>query len=203
VEPTPAPAPGPPAPATGPAPASRATAPPAGFGEVLAQARPALEAYARRLVGSRGSSHLGGLEPEDLVQEAQARALRFQERYDPDRPLLPWLRQILLRRFLDELRRHRSAPVEAALGRTSEAATLDPACPEPGAAERLARREEVEHLLGRLGEPERAILEGFHRRGRSLAELAAELRMPTGTIKSHLHRARRRLAAHLEHHEAN
>ncbi|MDF1799854.1 MAG: sigma-70 family RNA polymerase sigma factor [Planctomycetota bacterium] len=176
-----------------------------GFREQLGHARSELTAYARRLLG--GGSR-AGLEPEDLVQETLARALRFEDRYDPARPLVPWLRQVLLRRFLDELRRRRAAPVEAPVGfgmrpgvggNTDQGAgrhrsALEPICTEPQPAEQLARREEAELLLANLDEPERSILDGFHRRGRSIAELAAELAMPSGTIKSHLHRARQRLA---------
>ena len=168
------------------------------YGDQLGSARDELTSYARRLVGGRGRP-TAGLEPEDLVQETLARALRFEARYDSDRPLVPWLRQILLRRFLDELRRHRSTPVDAPVGfgsagGQSDDRQLDPASEEEQPAEVLARREEAELMLANLDEPERSILDGFHRHGRSIAELADELDMPSGTIKSHLHRARRRLA---------
>ena len=164
------------------------------FGDALEAARPELLARARGLVAGRR-----GLDAEDLVQEALARALRFQERYDPARPLLPWLRQVLLRRFLDELRRQGAAPVQPAVGRPERdaAAPAEPRDPTPDAAELAARRDEAEALLARLGEPERTLLDRFHRGGASIGELAAETGLPPGTIKSHLHRARRRLAREL------
>jgi RNA polymerase sigma-70 factor (ECF subfamily) len=49
-------------------------------------------------------------------------------------------------------------------------------------------------VLARLSSLERALLLRFHAQGRSVHELAAELGLPEGTIKSHLHRARRKLA---------
>jgi len=54
--------------------------------------------------------------------------------------------------------------------------------------------ESVEALLMPLAAVERDVLLRFHRDGRSVREIARALGMPEGTVKSHLHRARRRLA---------
>lgn len=74
--------------------------------------------------------------------------------------------------------------------RTPDSLTEEPAAapgPDPHAAENVAR------LLAALPELERRVLCLFHGEGRSVAELARELALPESTVKSHLHRARRRL----------
>jgi DNA-directed RNA polymerase specialized sigma24 family protein len=37
------------------------------------------------------------------------------------------------------------------------------------------------------------VVERFHTQGRPIPEIAAEMGIPEGTVKSHLHRARRRM----------
>ncbi len=54
-------------------------------------------------------------------------------------------------------------------------------------------REELEALLRRLKPIEREVLLRFHRDEASVEEIARQLAMPAGTVKSHLHRARARL----------
>lgn len=141
---------------------------------------PALRRFARRLVGRAD-------EAEDLVQEVLHRALRYRHAFDPRGSLPGWLRRTALRALVDErARRGREPASGAALDELPDAA-----------AERAARRgelgEELERLLARLAPVERDVLLRFHRRGESIDEIAAALDMPAGTVKSHLHRARRRL----------
>jgi RNA polymerase sigma-70 factor (ECF subfamily) len=50
-------------------------------------------------------------------------------------------------------------------------------------------------LLAGLEPIERTVLLCFHRDGRPVAAIARELRLPVGTVKSHLSRGRSRLAA--------
>jgi RNA polymerase sigma-70 factor (ECF subfamily) len=59
--------------------------------------RPRLLALARRIVGPNDA--------EDVVQTALIEAWRARERYDPARPLEPWLLTIVRRRAIDALRR--------------------------------------------------------------------------------------------------
>ncbi|MCB9902791.1 MAG: RNA polymerase sigma factor [Planctomycetes bacterium] len=148
------------------------------FADRLAAALPELRAYASRLVR--------GIEREELVQEVAARALRSAESHDPRRPLAPWLRRTALRAWIDAHER----------GAREPASVPDPqVAVESDELRAVEMHEEVEHWLGRLAPAERDVLERFHRKGQSLREISAALEMPEGTIKSHLHRARRRLAA--------
>jgi DNA-directed RNA polymerase specialized sigma24 family protein len=83
---------------------------------------------------------------------------------------------------LADLRRER-ARLETEL----DASTL----PARDAADRLAEGEQLERALAPL---ERDIVLRFHGRGDSVREIARALHMPEGTVKSHQHRSRRKLA---------
>ena len=125
------------------------------------------------------------LDPEDLLQDVMERALRYRHAHDPGRALLPWLRRVAFRVFLDqrEALRRRPAPAEDLA-----------AVPAPERAPRLDQADELGRLLAALPAVERRVLLAFHRDGLSIAEVAAATGLPAGTVKSHLHRARRRLA---------
>jgi len=146
----------------------------------LAAAQPGLRAHVAALMGSRC-----GADREDVVQETLSRALAHRHAHDGERALLPWLKGIALRVYLDLLEgeRRRPRPLE---GHEEPCARRSP---DP-----VALAEEVARLLERLAPTERAVLERFHRQGESIRGIAHALDLPEGTVKSHLHRARRRLA---------
>jgi RNA polymerase sigma-70 factor (ECF subfamily) len=139
---------------------------------------PALRAFLARLSGPgrRG-------EVDDLVQETMARVLRLRASYDPERPLGPWLRTTALRLLIDHRRK-------VADGAISLAADVEAGARSDGAEQ----HENVERMLASLEGVEREVLARFHVRGQSIAAIAAVLGLPQGTVKSHLHRARRKLA---------
>ena len=149
----------------------------------LLRCLPRLRAYLAR----RGGAAPDGA--EDLAQEAALRALAYRESFQPDRPLWPWLRRLADRVRFDHLRKR---------GRTAGERDVDAVEDEPqAAAERLPLevREDLERALRPLKPMERDLLLRFHGHGQSIAEIAADLDRPVGTIKSDLWRARRKLAA--------
>ena len=112
----------------------------------------------------------------------------------------PWLRRVALRVWLDLLRKSRRGPRRAEGAEVELVATGDAVAEH---ARALAAREELDRLLARLAPLEREVLERFHRAGHSIARIAVELELAEGTVKSHLHRARRRLAEAGPGHEAH
>jgi RNA polymerase sigma-70 factor (ECF subfamily) len=139
---------------------------------------PALREYLRRVAtgAARG-------EVEDLVQEAVARALRYHRSFAAGREIGPWLRGIALRVLIDHRARLARAPATAA--------DVERAGDE--AEDRLEQLDSIERALERLSEVEREVVVRFHGRDETIAEIAERLSMPVGTVKSHLHRARRKL----------
>lgn len=123
-------------------------------------------------------------EADDLLQETMARAWRHRGSYDAARPLGPWLHQTARSVLVEHLR---------AQGRRPELQELGEAA-EPERSDMLAERELVARLVASLVPVERSCLLRFHQHGESLEEIAAALGLPLGTVKSHLHRARRKLA---------
>lgn len=146
--------------------------------ERFASERAPLLAYLRRLTAG-----VPTLDPDDMVQETLERAWRARHGYDESRPLGAWLRGIGLRIVIDAARGRgaRVTPLEA-----------EPIGAEEGQAQ-MEAREEVERLLSRLDPVEAELLDRFHRRGETIAELAQAKGHPEGTIKSWLSRARRKL----------
>jgi RNA polymerase sigma-70 factor, ECF subfamily len=145
---------------------------------------PELRAFLRRVAAGAARS-----EVEDMVQEVMARALRYRESFDGSRELGPWLRGTALRVLLDHRAKLARAPT--ALGEHEEA-SAEASADEVG--ERMERLDSIERALERLSEVEREIVVRFHGRDESIREIAAALALPEGTVKSHLHRARRKLA---------
>lgn len=129
---------------------------------------------------------------EDLVQESFVRVLRSLDRFDPRFRFSTWLFTIGRRLMVNHFQKMRPAyDSEVVEGRSVEDAP-----PARDILER-ERRESilgaVEHALEGLNPSQRRIVRMFHEQGRSIQSIAGELGLPEGTIKSHLHRARRRM----------
>ena len=65
---------------------------------------------------------------------------------------------------------------------------------EPSASSTTQLTLSVEQCLSRLPDVQRQVVTLFYMQERSVADVAAMLDLPEGTVKSHLHRARRALA---------
>ncbi len=146
------------------------------FAVSLAAESPRVRSYLARLIPRT--------EVDDLVQETLTRAWRYRSGFDSGKELGPWLRATALRVALDHRARKQREPLTAALEQE----------PVARPAESSEEHEEIGVLLARLDATERDVLVRFHRLGHSVAEIAGALRLPAGTVKSHLHRARRKLA---------
>jgi RNA polymerase sigma-70 factor (ECF subfamily) len=125
---------------------------------------------------------------EDLAQEAFVRLWRALPLYDGRASFSTWLYVIARNACLSELRRRGARPTSAL-----DDDPVDPAAPA-GAASAMDRRLECETLVERLDEPQRRIVRLFYLEDRSYEQVAAMLDMPINTVRSHLHRARKRLA---------
>jgi len=147
------------------------------FATFLEQVRPRVLAFARRLCDSP-------VDADDVMQETMERTWRYRDAWDPSANPEAWVMRAAFHVFVDQRRRRQRDPVPATSA--LERAADTPAC--------LAElRDEIEVALRGLEQLERAILLGFHRDGLSLRELAARHAMPLNTVKTHLHRARRKL----------
>ncbi len=146
----------------------------------------ALYAHALRLTGSRDRA-------EDLVQETMLRAWRHPDALDPTRgSVRAWLFTTCRNLAIDAWRRRPA--------RVGEVITdVVPERPAEGdETDRALEAWLVADALARLSAAHREVLVECFYRGRSVAEAAARLGVPAGTIKSRTHYALRSLKLVLE-----
>jgi RNA polymerase sigma-70 factor (ECF subfamily) len=130
---------------------------------------------------------------EDLAQDTFVRAFVHFERFDPERPVLPWLIAIARRLCLDVLRRRKVM---------IKADAMPPGTPPaPGPEGEAALRERLgrlERALDDLDEGPREAIVLFHIEGMSYRDIAAALEVPMGTVMTWLHRGRAQLKKTVE-----
>ena len=131
----------------------------------------------------------------DVAQDAVLSFFKNLDRYDADRPLDPWLYQIVRNRVRDlarreRLRRHDSLDAYLEQGRPEAPAQTDDPAREAETHE-LQRR--IWRAVSDLSEPQREIfvLRDYH--DLSYREIADVLSLPPGTVMSRLHAARKNL----------
>jgi RNA polymerase sigma-70 factor, ECF subfamily len=130
---------------------------------------------------------------EDLAQDTFVRAFVHFERFDPQRPVLPWLIAIARRLCLDLLRRRK------VMARVDTLPVTGP--PPPGPEGEASLREQLSHLeraLDDLDEGPRVAIVLFHIEEMSYRDIAAALEVPMGTVMTWLHRGRAQLKRALE-----
>jgi RNA polymerase sigma-70 factor (ECF subfamily) len=135
------------------------------------------------------------LEAQELAQDVFVHAMRKLPQLRDARCFAGWLRRITARMAINRLTRR--GPLFGADPELLEAVQGHERTPE----ENLAVGEAVAQLkegLAQLKALDRATLEAFYLRGRSLKQMAREFAVPTGTIKRRLHVARQRLKDVLE-----
>jgi RNA polymerase sigma-70 factor (ECF subfamily) len=141
-----------------------------------------LYGFALRSLGDAGLA-------EEAVQETFVRAWRAGERFDPEiGSLRTWLFAIL-RNVVIDLGRARAARPRVAEG------GIEPSV-EPLDEALLAWQ--VEEALRRLGDDHRRVLIETYFRGRPYAEVAEELGVPEGTVKSRVYYGLRAMRVVLE-----
>ena len=151
--------------------------------------REAYAAHASELYGfamrSLGDSGLA----EEAVQETFLRAWRAGDRFDPQiGSLRTWLFAILRNVVIDLGRARAARPTVAEGG-------IEPSV-EPFDEALLAWQ--IEEAMRRIGEQHRQILVETYYRGRPYAEVAEQLGIPEGTVKSRVYYGLRALRVVLE-----
>lgn len=142
--------------------------------------------FARRALGDTGQA-------EDAVQEAFVRAWRASDRYDPARASQrTWLFAILRNVVIDQVRARRSRPPMSRDDGGPESAATD------DAIDHVLTGWQVDAALATLAEEQRRVLVEVHWRGRPYVEVAAELGVPEGTVKSRVYYGLRAMRAALE-----
>ena len=141
-----------------------------------------LYGFALQALGDEGAA-------EEAVQETFVRAWRSRDRFDPTLgSLRTWLFAIA-RNVISDIGRARSRRPAPAVHEVE---------PAPGSLDDALIAWQVEAALRRIGDAHRQVLVETQLRGRSQADLAAELKVPEGTIKSRVYYGLRALRDALE-----
>jgi RNA polymerase sigma factor (sigma-70 family) len=143
-----------------------------------------------RLTGSR--EHL-----DDLAQDVFLRLYRALPSFRGDALITTYLYRIAVNVAQDEWKRRRKDR-DTHVSLSDDVAGWEDrlAHPNRNAEEQLEEREfqqSVEEQLQCLSQIERNILVLYHQEERSYEQIAAALGMPIGTVRTHLHRGRKKL----------
>lgn len=154
------------------------------FGRLAERWQPKLLAHAYRLIGEREAAR-------DIAQDAWADIVKGLSRLDDIRVFPAWAYRIVSRRAADLIRvkqRDRKLQNEYA----AENGNAEEYVETP--ADNLG----LNAAINALPNDQRAAIALFYLEDLSVAEIAAALRVPAGTVKTRLMHARRKLRAALE-----
>ena len=143
-------------------------------------------AVANRMVGNDADA-------EDVVQDAFLRALNKIEQCAPGRTFGPWFFRVLITQALNH-RRSRKVRTTEELSETMHGSGER----ADAATERNELRDRFAAALAELPEMQRTIVQLSDVEGYGSTELATMLDMPAGTVRWHLHQARRTLRESLK-----
>jgi len=130
---------------------------------------------------------------EDAAQDTFLRALSAIERHDPSRPFAPWLYQIAR----NVARNRLSAGSRWKMEELSGDAIATRATPPDVGAERSQIRERISAELSRLPDQRRTAFRLVDVEGIPAAEAGRIMGLSPGTVRSHVHHARKALLAAL------
>ena len=146
-------------------------------------------AVAYKVLGDRGLA-------EDATQQTFVKAWRAAQSFDETRELGPWLAAIARRVAIDVYRREALRPADP----IDSVAAGDPALVStPQSAEAIYDVWEVRQAVAQLPPDEQEVVRLQHLDGFTHAQIAEQLAVAVGTVKSRSFRAHKRLATMLGH----
>lgn len=160
--------------------------PDAAFERELLHSIPGIRPYSRKLTRDRHAA-------EDLVQDTLLRALERHSQWQRGTNLAAWLRTIMRNRYLEGRRK----PAPLCAGDLSDDAFIP--SPQQEADQPLyLELQETGKAVDKLAARFREVIEMAALDGASYEDMAATLKVPVGTVRSRLFRARHALRSDLE-----
>lgn len=155
--------------------------------------QPSLFAYLLRLSGKPDIA-------EDITQDAFVRILTNLHRFDPRFRFSTWLFTIAKRLYVNAMQKHRPVYDSDIVGGWNGGAEVDD--PAVKAEEKTLAQHCLTEALEGLTDEQRTIIILFHQQEWPISQIAQYMDMPEGTIKSHLHRGRKKMRRIYEESEA-
>ena len=145
--------------------------------------------YGKRLYGLCRTLCANVHDADDLYQETWLKVLRNIDKYDPSREFEGWLTAICVNTYRNSLKRILKSPVWDGFASDEEKALVM----ENIAAEEPSDYSDLHTAINRLPEKLRITVILFYFRDMDVAETAKVLKIPEGTVKSRLNKARKLL----------
>lgn len=134
---------------------------------------------------------------EDIVQDAFVRVLANLDRFNPQYRFSTWLFTIAKRLYVNACQKLKPVYDTEIVG-VQRGDSSEPLSPAVESEFRGSARDAIGRALAELSEEQREIIILFHQQEWPIALIAEYTNMPEGTVKSHLHRGRRRMRAYFE-----
>lgn len=152
------------------------------FGELIDRYKDLVYGLVWRLAPDRG-------QVDDLAQDVFLKIHRGLPYFRGEARLSTWIYRIVVNVCSEARGRSRpEVPLDAGRG----APPIEPAAPDAAFAG-IELRDRLEKAIAQLPEQYRLLIAAHHLRGVQYEALAETLGIPLGTVKTHLHRAKRRL----------
>jgi len=166
------------------------------FGELVRRHQARLYPTVLRLLGSHEDA-------QDALQDAFIRGFEKLDQYQGDSSFHTWIYRIAVNMALSRLRQRRSRSVLRLWGARHDPPMFDvpdesPESDPARSVERAERETRIAAALNTLGEDQRAVVVLKDFDGRRYEEIAEILKIPVGTVRSRLHRARAQLRDQLQ-----
>lgn len=137
---------------------------------------------------------------EDIVQEAFVRVLTNLDRFDERYRFSTWIFTIARRLYVNAMQKLKPVYETDIVG-SWQGGRHDPDAAMIRDEVGSNARDELARALQLLPDDQREVVVLFHQLDWPIARIAEHMEMPEGTVKSHLHRGRKRLRAALEQSE--
>jgi RNA polymerase sigma-70 factor (ECF subfamily) len=135
---------------------------------------------------------LPSAEIEDILQEVLIGLHTMRQRWDAERPFLPWVYAILRYKLTDAMRRRtRERRMRVDLSEAEWGEIVDQAV----AADDTLAAHGLNQALSALPDSQRQVVEALAIEGASVRETADALQVTEGAVRMTMHRAMKRLAA--------
>lgn len=124
----------------------------------------------------------GHLDEQDFAQQAFTRLYIKYDRYNSDKPFLPWFHTVVRNSVLGELRRERKRRTQEPLADTLAARGSSP-----------QEHSELQDVFAQLSEQDRADFLAMYQQGEKPAQIARRTKRSTSQVYQSLHRIREQL----------
>lgn len=132
---------------------------------------------------------------EDLLQDTLMKALTYQDKFKDNTNLKAWLHTIMKNTFINNYRKAQRTRTVITTRDDVEVVGLVAGARQDTPESRLNLKEVMSYV--NLLEPQYRIPFTMHNKGFKYKEIAEELDIPIGTVKSRIHLAKQRLMAQL------